>query len=364
MESKTQEGKWSDETAKEVAKIAPVLSPLGYEIYKEQPHISGERYLMTKNKLVLIGKNIENNMEVVIKISDEESGKNEIKQEKEARDYLTLLPFSQDNILFPKEIFYGEKSPYLIWVSEFIAQEKVFVNHTIEEQFFTILRAFEAQESFHATTSEHLRKVEKVFKVLTASDYIKNFEVFTMAVERMHNNADLHTSMYNALEFLRKNSEVIDDYCNYLNHTDFVPHNFRVRERSVYMLDCSSVYFGNKYEGWARFLNYMLIHNPELEALLAEYVFRNRGEREYFSLRLMRIYKVGFLLNYYAEALGKTDGDLHALTLKRIDFWNQVLEALMADKPLGKEILPAYLEARDALRSREEKKRQREFAVA
>jgi len=130
------------------------------------------------------------------------------------------------------------------------------------------------------------------------------------------------------------------------------------------MLDCSSIHFGNKYEGWARFLNYMVIHNPELEQFLNEYVLKNRGTNDYLNLRLMRVYKIGYLLKYYAESLEKTTGNLNTLTLKRINFWHEVLKAVLSDTQLSKEILQDYIENRDDLRSEEEKKRQREFSVA
>ena len=130
------------------------------------------------------------------------------------------------------------------------------------------------------------------------------------------------------------------------------------------MLDCSSVYFGNKYEGWARFLNYMLIHNPELEKLLVAYIRDNRGKDEYLSLRLMRVYKVGELLEYYARSLPKTSDNLHVLTNVRLQFWRRVMEALLRDVPLKKEVVDQYIATRDTLRSFEEKERQREFAIA
>ena len=41
----------------------------------------------------------------------------------------------------------------------------------------------------------------------------------------------------------------------------------------------------------------MVHHNPDLEKILSEYVRANRGEEEYLSLRLMRVYKLGFLSN-------------------------------------------------------------------
>ncbi len=331
------------------------LTALGFTLETEQPHISGERFLMAKNKQVLVGHD-KTSKRVVIKISNMAEGQEDITKEKRARDMLASLSFALDNILFPEEIYFGKKDGYVIWAIEFIEQEKVFVEYTLEEQFFLILRAFEAQEAFHATTFEHEKKVEGLFPILHAKEYFSEFAKFEI------------DGLKEAEDFLLSHKQLIDKYCNYLTHTDFVPHNFRVRNRKIYMLDCSpeirTVHFGNKYEGWARFLNYMTIHNPKLEKLLGDYIRKNRGEEEYLSLRLMRVYKLGFILNFYHKSLVNTDGDLKELTLERIDFWREVLKYVLEDKEMPEGFVEEYKKKRDTLRSDEEKKRQKEFAVA
>jgi hypothetical protein len=130
------------------------------------------------------------------------------------------------------------------------------------------------------------------------------------------------------------------------------------------MLDCSAVHFGNKYEGWARFLNYMLIHNPRLEQVLSSYIRANRGADEYLDLRLMRAYKIGYLLEYYARSLEKTSGDLRELTKLRLKFWLEMLKAVVTDAQPDPKISEEYRTGRDGLRSQEEKERQQEFARA
>ncbi len=130
------------------------------------------------------------------------------------------------------------------------------------------------------------------------------------------------------------------------------------------MLDCSAVHFGNKYEGWARFLNYMVIHNTKLERLLFEYLRKNRSEEENKNLRLMRVYKIVQLLEYYARSSKKADGDLFTLILKRINFWHQILQLILKDEPIKDELIENYILERNNLRSEEEKNRQREFAIA
>jgi len=340
-------------TDEKLVKISKIIEGLGFSLDEKQPHIGGERYLMTGNKLVLIGRQNATNIKVVLKVSSHPLGKKEIEREKQARDILLSLAFANNTIFFPKELYFGQSGSHLIWVTQFIEQDKVFVARPIEEQFFTVLGAFEAQESFHATTYEHIREVRDFFPIYSSKKYLDDFKKFGTA-----------QIFIQAEKFLNAHSTTIDRYANHLVHTDFVPHNFRVNNHQVYMLDCSSVYFGNKYEGWARFLNYMLIHNPNLEQLLSKYIRENRGEDEYLSLRLMRIYKIGYLLDYYATSIAKTTGDLHTLTALRIDFWGKAMKAILDDAPLERNMLKEYLINRDRLRSPEEKERQKEFAIA
>ena len=107
----------------------------------------------------------------------------------------------------------------------------------------------------------------------------------------------------------------------------------------------------------------MLLHNPPLEKLLLSYVQENRTEDEYLSLRLMRMFKVCFLLRFYALALQKTEGDLRTLTEARIDFWTGVLHALERDMPIDASLRDTYLTKRSILRSPEEVARQKEISA-
>lgn len=351
----------------ELASISKLIKPLGYSLDELQPYISGERYLMAGGKLVLSGTG-ESGIKVIIKASHTPDGKKEISSEKRSRDLMRSLAFAGKKILIPEELYYGESGEYVFLIMRFIPQEKVFVAHTIEEQFFIALSAFEAQESFHATTYEHLRTIKNVFPSLSSVEYLKDFKRLKKSISQKYHDESLTTTLQTAEKFLMENIITIDRYANYLTHTDFVPHNFRLAEHSLYMLDCvpnyATIHFGNKYEGWARFLNYMLIHSPELERLLTKYVRDNRGEDEYLSLRLMRIYKIAFLLDYYARSLEKTTGDLHKLTLARLDYWREALTAILENRPVAKEVTEKYVTMRNSLRSDEEKVRQREFAVA
>jgi hypothetical protein len=352
----------------ELSTISAVLKPLGFSLDEHQPYLSGERYLMTGGKFVLAGTQDADGTKVIIKASRNADGKKEIESEKRSRDLMQSLSFADKKILLPQELYYGTKDGYVFLIMRFVPQEKVFVAHTIEEQFFIALSAFEAQEAFHATTFEHVRAIKDVFPMLSGVEYLRDFERLRNSIASHYPDETLRATLERAGTFLKENLITIDRYASYLTHTDFVPHNFRIAEHTLYMLDCvpnyATIHFGNKYEGWARFLNYMLIHSPELEHLLAEYVRRNRGEDEYLSLRLMRAYKITFLLEFYARSRAKTSGDLNTLTLARLAYWREALISILEDRALAQKVTDQYVATRDALRSDEEKKRQKEFAIA
>ena len=363
MKSTQNNSSWLDSKKEELKNTSSILESVGFSLDEQQPHISGERYLMTKDKFVLAGKRVKDGTRVIIKASLHHDGQREIEAEKNARDLLQSLSFADKTIVFRDEIYFGKHGDVLIWITLYIPQEKVFVAHELEEQFFLALQAFEAQEAFHATTFEHLQNIKDTFPVYNAGKNIRKFETFTRNIIESYPDKNLHAILSKADEFLKSEIQTIESHSRYLVHQDFVPHNFRIQNKKIYMLDCSSVYFSNKYEGWARFLNYMIIHNPDLEKLLVRYIIENRGEKEYLSLRLMRVLKIGELLEYYARSFNKTMGDLHTLTEIRIQFWHKALVSLLDDKPLSGEIRDDYITKRNALRSPEEKERQREFAV-
>lgn len=363
MKSTHNNTSWLESKKEELAIIASVLNDSGFSLDNKQPYTSGERYLMTKDKFVLAGKRIKDGLGVIIKASLHPEGMKEIETEKNARDTLQSLLFAKKAITFPRELCFKKNDNMVFWITEFIPQEKVFTAYTLEEQFFLALRAFESQESFHATTFEHLKDVKNIFPVYNAHAIIDKFETFTKNINKNYPNKNLESTLLKAKVFLQSEIQTIESHCRYLVHQDFVPHNFRIHHKDIYMLDCSSVYFSNKYEGWARFLNYMIIHNPDLERLLAQYIVENRGEKEYLNLRLMRVLKIAELLKYYTSSLQKTEGDLHALTEIRIHFWHEVLESILANTSLPPETTEQYIKQRDNLRSPEEKERQKEFNI-
>jgi hypothetical protein len=329
--------------------IPNILEKLGYIIDEDQPHLSNEGVLLMRDKRVLLGKDTLGKR-VVIKLSNSPGGREEIIKEKLAQDTLSRAIFSQETIHFPEEVYYGEHEGYIIRVTKFIEQEQVFGAYPFEKQFFMIMREFEAQESFYANTFEHISIIERTFPTTHAKDYITQFGNFKIGE---HKDA--------ALKLLEENKDNIETRSNYLTHTDFVPSNFRISSDKIYMIDLSSIHFGNRYEGLARFLNYCTIHNPPLLKAITDYIKEDRGNEEYLSLRIMRIYKAGLLINHYHNILEKTDGDLTTLTHIRLDLWQNILQHLMEDRPVDPSLIEEYKAKRDKLRSPDELNRQKEF---
>ncbi|MDO8408340.1 MAG: hypothetical protein Q7S95_03860 [bacterium] len=351
---------WGAFVREELRTLAGLLEREGFTLDEEQPHTSGERFLMTREKLVLLGMRTADGRRVVIKVSRHPAGHAEIRREKEVLDTLQRVAFASGAILLPSEVYFSTLSGYLVWVSEFIEQDEVFAARPIEEQFFMALDAFETQEGFHANTFENLRSISGVFPIATAKTYLESFSKFKDTVAQTLNVVAVFAR---AERELHAHVHTLERYSGYLTHTDFAPANTRVQGRNMYLIDLSSVSFGNKYEGWARFINWALLHSPELERFLLEYVRKNRGAEEYLCLRLMRLYKAGLLAGYYAETLPKTAGDLRLLTEERIGLWRSVMEALLADTPVPTVTLDDYRHKRNALRSPEETERQKEFNI-
>lgn len=361
MRANLTKEEWEEYQKQELAKFEPLLARLGVALDTEQLHTGGERYLMSGKKLVLTGVRASDKKRVVAKASSDENGRTEIRYEKDVHDLLRSLAFANDTLLSPEELYYEDPAHGTLLVTAFIEQPSVFFARSLQEQFFLALRVLEAQEGFHATTYEHEKRVRNTLPVLRSSDYIREFEGFKKTIETIHPNVLLRNLLKRSAAFLIENRDSVDRYAPYLTHTDLAPHNMRVSHQGIFLLDYAAFHFGNKYESWARFLNYMLIHNPELENLLTEYVRANRGTDEYLSLRLMRVYKTAFLLEYYIKSLTHTTGDLHTLTEARIAFWTGALEAVIEDKPMARSAVDAYTRTRDALRTKEETARQKEF---
>lgn len=350
--------------AKEINTISKLLSRIGFILEEEQPHVNGERFLASPDKLVLVGKRKKDNLRVIIKASALKRAKEEIKQEKKVRDIISSFPPFKKAIFIPNEIYFGKLGKYEIFVTEYIDQEKVFIAHSIREQLGLIRETYELREPLNGHTFKIVRKMYSKFPSLGVNDYLTNFKKFERNILERYRTPGIEEAMREAFKFIKHEKDLIEAGCEHLVHSDFAPHNFRVNGSKLYTLDCSAFIFGNKHEEMARLLNYMTIHNPKLERKVKDYLLKEKGEQEYLSLRVLRAYKIQFLLNFYTQALSKTTKDLLALTTHRVEFWEEVLRCVLKDQELDPKILSVYLENRDNLRSEEEKVRQREFAKA
>ncbi|XKT74504.1 MAG: hypothetical protein ACJKTH_00180 [Patescibacteria group bacterium UBA2163] len=358
--SKTQ---WNEYVQTEMDAVQPLLQEAGFTLDDEQPHVIGERYVIravttaSGEKMVLLGRNAKDGKRVVIKVSSDEEGKKELEHERRAKALLEKLHFAYDVFVTPQELFFTESDGRMVAVYEYIEQEKQFIDRPTPEQFTYALCAFKAQEGAHATTHRHTKLIHDVFETRDAASYLAEHERFKTTITDF--DARTEPLLRDVYTLLSDNREVIDRYGSFLTHTDFVPHNFRIQDDVIYLLDYSSLRFGNKYEGWARFLNFMTLYNPELEMALTQYVADNRSLDEQCSLKMMRLYRLSELAAFYVGTLSKATGALHTLNKTRVYFWLDALAALYSGEMLGEEARAEYQRTRDALRSEDEKRRQK-----
>lgn len=360
---------WKEYVARERALLVPILRERGFELDEEQPHIGGERYLMqavtTKSgkKLILLGTEMRTGERVAIKATREAAGKEELRHERICRLAINSLPFAYEPFLGPEERYFGERSGFLISVQRYIAQESSFLERPIKDQFRYALDAFKAQEGSHAATYEQVRGIRHTLGVQHSQDYLHQAREFVRTIQNAAQESHPHLADLGLLltEAIQGGERRIEQYANFLTHTDFVPHNFRIQDEQLYLLDYSSFRFGNKHEGWARFLNFMLLHNPELEQAFLKYFADNRAPEEQESLRVMRIYRLGEIICYYLQTLPRSVDTLLTLNNARVDFWAAALRAQLTKSDLPLEVREHYKQVRDSLRSEEEKKRQKDL---
>lgn len=344
----------------ELDTITKILQDRGFTLDSHQPHISGERFLMQAlttvagQKFILLG-HASTGEKVVIKITQDEAGKREINHERICRGLINSLDFAYDVFAVPTEIFHHAVGDYLINVQLFIPQTISFLERPLLEQFDFSLRALTAQENSRATTGSHLVLIKKTFGLMEAKDYLTTFNSFIQA-----NTADtaVLSLLKQTYQTLTTKALRITQYGNFLTHSDFVPHNFRIKDNLLYLLDFSAIRFGNKHESWARFLNFMTLHHPALEQALLTYFQENRSAEENESLHLMRLFRLGEIISYYRHTLKNSTGNLHHLNTARITFWSAVLAAELQNSPVPDTVRLAYQTTRDELRSDDEKQRQ------
>ncbi len=350
---------WDAYCAAELITTRALVSRLGFDLEASQIHIGGERSVISGKKLVLIGRRQSDGKRVVIKSSSHPEGRRELEHERACRTTLDTIRFAYNVFLSPEQIDWRDEQGCLLSITAYIEQDCSFLERTLEEQFFIGMKAFETQEGAHATTYEHVRMVRGVFGMYRASTYLKTCIGFREEIRSFlgrHNTVD--DLLGRAQEYLQTHEHRIEQYCGFLTHTDFVPHNIRTVGRDIYLLDHSSIRFGNKYDGWARFLNFMLLHHRNLEKAVLMYVQKNRTSTEYESLSLMRVYRLVEIICYYAKRSVMTQGSLHELDTARVSFWTDVLRSILDEQPLSEDRIQAYRALRDALRSEDEKQRQ------
>lgn len=360
----TPETAWKEYLAKELPVITELLAPYHITLLEDQPHTKGERFLIQAlttiggKKLILLGTDTKTHKKVVIKATNDYQGKEELKHERTCRTLLHAINFSYESFHSPQELYFIENKGYVIYVGEFIEQASSFLERPLPEQFTFSLRALKAQEQTRATTATHIKTVKRVFGTRTSADYLLMVEGFIKKVTDEGSFGESVAVMQETCEVLTKNQKRIEQYCGFLTHTDFVPHNFRIKDDTLYLLDFSSLRFGNKHESWARFLNFMSLYNPELENLLVTYVKENRLKEEQESLHLMRLFRLTEIIAYYVGTLERSTGNLQELNRARVHFWTEVLKAELAHKAVPDEVRTEYKHTRDRLRSDEEKSRQ------
>lgn len=352
---------WETYLKDERSRLEPLLHSLGFTLDEFQPHVLGERYLMqavttsSGKKLVFLGSEEKSGRRVVVKATRDASGAAELRHERLCRRVLGTIRFAYRIFFLPEEILFIEKDGYTLSVQAYIAQDHPFLERPVREQFDLALESFKAQEGVHAATYEQAHLIKRTFGSVDAEEYLRTFEGFAACTDGW---PELSPTFEKARSLLREGTAVIEQYGGFLTHTDFVPHNFRVVGDAIYLLDHSSLRFGNKYEGWARFLNYMLLYNRELEQALVHYVRDNRTPEESQSLSLMRIYRLGEIICYYVQATKRSGGDLRTLNAARVSFWHEALIAELSGEPLAETVIDEYRRTRDALRSEDERLRQ------
>lgn len=343
--------------------VTTLLADAGYTLDDQQPHTMGERFLMQNittasgQKIILLGHNA-HDVRVVIKVALDDAGAAELKHEQSCRNLLSNINFAYEKFYAPVEVAFWTDGPYTISVQEYIQQDQAFTQRPVADQFNYALSAFKTQECARATTESHFKTIARTFGVRTSTNYQAFTKKFLATANELTSDGTLLQTLLETQVYLEKNLTRIEQYCGFLTHTDFVPHNFRIADGKLYLLDCASLEFGNKHESWARFLNFMTLYNHELENQLITYVEKNRAPEERESLQLMRLYRLAEIITYYLGRLPASSGDLLTLNQARVDFWHDVLSAERINQRVSRTIVENYCTTRDRLRSAGENIRQ------
>ncbi len=352
---------WAEYRNAELARLQPVLRELGYELEEEQVHLGGERYLTAGRKLVLVGRRSSDGMRVIIKASSDRDGVAEIERELAYRGVLEQLNFAYHVFLSPPVLLDEQRGALRLLVTEFIEQSSTFLARPLEEQFFLALKAFEGLEGVHATTYGHRRDVRSTLGMWSSGTYLAELGSRRRELGGLGGDQLVAASLDVACRALEESRDVVDRYSGFLTHWDLVPHNLRVSGHGIYLLDHSALRFGCRYEGWARFINFMALYNPPLEVALVRYVAENRGPDHSRALRAMRLYRLAELALYYRRTLHEAEGSLGQLNQLRVSFWVAVQRAIVDGQQVNPTTVGTYRAERDALRAEDERIRQAEL---
>lgn len=367
MNNLTQET-WQTYCTEELDLLKPLLAAQGLTLEEDQPHLKGERFLMQAAttasgvKLILFGTTATGE-KVVIKATRNPAGQAELRHERRCREVLHQLKFAAEVFHTPPEVAWLEADGFVVSVQQFIDQVSTFLARPLEEQFSLALAALKAQEGAHATTASHHRLIAGIYEERHSDAYLAQLETFAAETKATLKDAvGLHELLQQTHTTLKAHERTVEQYTGFLTHTDFVPHNIRIdASGTMFLLDHSSLTFGNKHEGWARFINFMTLYNPPLARWLTKYVADNRSPEENRSLKLMRLYRLCELVWYYQNKLPLSTGNLYELNYARVFFWADVLKYVLDDKEIPPELIVTYENTRDALRSADEKERQKDL---
>ena len=353
---------WEAKIDREIPEIKSLLLGLGYEIDEQQPNLLGEKFLMKIDKFILNGTRLSDGKRVIVKISKDKDGIEEIEADRKASKNLGTLTFALETVKIAEEFYFDKMDGYIIFIIEFLEQKEPLMKLPLEDQFYITLRAFDILENIYLSTFEHKKQVKNKFPILTAEDYMKKFLQYRDNINKILNDPEVNQKISLAKDIFKKNLKVVERYGNFLVHEDFVQQNFRLQNNILYFIDHEALQFGNLHETQARYLNFMLVHSPKLEKKITQHI-KQKSEKEnsdaYLSLQMMRLLKCTQLLEYYAKSLEKSAGDEYKISKVRFDFWLDVLEHLSEDKPVHDSLVEEYKNARDNLRSKEEVERQK-----
>ncbi len=356
---------WEQYVNSEMDNFKSKILELGFILDENQVHVKGERSILLSKKLILTAIRTVDNLKVIIKISSQKEGIDEIIYERMCRVALQKMNFNYKKFNHPKEIHFENKNDNLIVITEFIGEEQNFLQRNTEEQFKIILKGLEILEGVHVTVNKLADFVTKFFEIKDFKIYEKKLLEYEKIILENWSGDNFKNILEKGKRMFMGSEYRVNQYCGFLTHFDFVPHNFRVRrennEDKIYLLDYTSLSIGNKHESWARIINFMSLYNSDLERAILKYFELNRSEEELKSLKLLRIFRLFDHIHYYTKVYKNLENgnSLKELTKLRIFFWLELLKNVLDDKFLDPKVIEDYKNKRDSLRSKEELERQK-----